>query len=257
MLTQAEIELTLPEGQILNQSMGSILHGALMELVSPDWAEAMHSQKMRPYSQYVTVADGRPCWRIQTLTEEAFDEILMPLLKKKSLLLKQRGSEVGLSHFRILRQENFSDIEELYWGKSERIHHIDMNFLTSASIKSQGNYVIFPEPRLVFVSLVNKWNLYSQGSTIEEENLFDHLASQMDITAYKLHTHPFSVEGRRIRAFRGSVQYGFFKNDGAARLTATLSHFAGYAGIGMKTALGMGGTEVQISYWEKQREEKK
>ncbi len=252
MLTQAEIELTLPAGQILNQSMGSILQGALMEIVSPTWAEAMHAQKVRPYSQYAAMVEGKPCWRIQTLTDEALEEILVPLMKQPSLTLKQRGSEVGLSHFRIVKQETFEAIEEKYWTGG-RIHHIDLNFLTSTSIKSQGQYAIFPDPRLVFVSLVNKWNLFSQGSTIEEENLFDHLASQMDISGYKLHMHPFSLEGRRIRAFRGSVQYGFFKNPAAASLAATLVSFADYAGVGIKTALGMGGAESHVAFWDKEK----
>ncbi len=254
MLTQAEIELTLPERQILNQSMGSILHGALMEIISPEWAEAMHARKMRPYSQYAIFTEGRAVWRLQTLPEEAFDHILLPLMKRKSLTLRQRESEVGLSRFRILKQETFAEIEETYWAATGKIHHADMEFLTSASVKSQGTYAIFPDPRIVFVSLVNKWNLYSDDSAVKEENLFENLASQMDITGYKLHMHPFSLEGRRIRAFRGSVRYGLFKNEAAANLTAVLSHFANYAGVGIKTALGMGGTVSTVSYWNTEKE---
>ena len=91
MLRQAEIELILPEGEKLNQSMGSVLHGALMGIISPEWAAAMHEEKVRPYSQYVTLKEGKLYWRIQTLTEEAFDEILVPLMKESQLTLKQRG----------------------------------------------------------------------------------------------------------------------------------------------------------------------
>lgn len=212
MLRQAEIELTLPEGEKLNQSMGSVLHGALMGIISPDWAATMHEEKVRPYSQYVTLKEGKLYWRIQTLTEEAFDEILVPLMKQSQLTLKQRGYPVGLSHFRIARQETFADIEERCWS-GRRIHHIDMDFLTSTSFKTNGTYAIFPDPRLLFVSLVRKWNAFSDASIIDEPDLIDHLASQLDISDYHLHMHPFSVEGRRIRAFRGNVTYGFFKND--------------------------------------------
>ncbi|MDD7197622.1 MAG: CRISPR system precrRNA processing endoribonuclease RAMP protein Cas6, partial [Dialister sp.] len=70
---------------------------------------------------------------------------------------------------------------------------------------------------------------------------------------YHLHMHPFSVEGRRIRAFRGNVTYGFFKNDMAASLAATLASFAMYTGIGIKTALGMGAAETEVAYWEKKQ----
>ena len=250
MLRQAEIELTLPEGEKLNQSMGSVLHGALMGIISPEWAAAMHEEKVRPYSQYVTLKEGKLCWRIQTLTEEAFDEILVPLMKQSQLTLKQRGYPVGLSHFRIARQENFADIEERCWS-GRRIHHIDMDFLTSTSFKTNGTYAIFPDPRLLFVSLVRKWNAFSDASIIDEPDLIDHLASQLDISDYHLHMHPFSVEGRRIRAFRGNVTYSFFKNDMAASLAATLASFAMYTGIGIKTALGMGAVETEVAYWEK------
>lgn len=53
MLTQVEIELQLPEGTKLNQSMGSVMQGVLMEKTDPDWAEQMHQMEVRPYSQYV------------------------------------------------------------------------------------------------------------------------------------------------------------------------------------------------------------
>ena len=72
---------------------------------------------------------------------------------------------------------------------------------------------------------------------------------EIQIVDYHLHMHPFSLEGRRIRAFRGNVSYGLFRNDMAARLTAILMYFASYAGIGIKTALGMGGTETDVSFY--------
>ena len=251
MLREVEIELTLPEGEKLNQSIGSILQGALMEKVSPSWAAAMHEQSVRPYSQYVTVKEGKPIWRLITLTEEAADQILTPLLACFSLFLKQRQKEIGLSHFQMVKEKSFSDIEETYWGSAKRIHHIDMTFLTSTSCKTQGNYAIFPKPHLIFKNLIKKWNTFSDASCMEEERMADHLAMQMDITDYQLHMHPFSLEGRRIRAFRGKVRYGLFKNDAASRLAATLADFANYAGTGMKTSMGMGGTESYVAFFNK------
>ena len=250
MLTQVEIELQLPEGTLFNQSMGSILQGALMEQVAPAWAEAMHTQNVRPYSQYGCIKEGKPIWRIHTLTEEAAEQMLSPLLRLSSLYLKQRNQEIGLSHFQIVKQETFKEIEEKYWGTDKKIHHMDMNFLTSASCKSQGGYAIFPMPHLIFKNLIKKWNAFSDGSTMEEVGIADQLAQQMDITDYQLHMHPFSLEGRRIRAFRGKVRYGFFKNDAAARLAATLADFANYAGTGMKTSMGMGGTEAKVEFYK-------
>lgn len=72
MLTQVEIELQLPEGMKLNQSMGSVMQGVLMEKTDSEWAERMHQMEVRPYSQYVIWQDGKALWRLQALTDEAW-----------------------------------------------------------------------------------------------------------------------------------------------------------------------------------------
>lgn len=72
MLILAETELHLPEGILLNQSFGSIFHGALISELDREWAEKMHEQRVRPYSQYLLVKEGKPYWRLAALTEEAF-----------------------------------------------------------------------------------------------------------------------------------------------------------------------------------------
>lgn len=249
MLRQIEFELNLPEGEKLNQSMGSLLQGLLMERTDSSWAEEMHTQQVRPYSQYVTVAEGKPVWRIQTITDRAFERLIYPLLSKNHYHLKQRDYDIGLSHFRIIKQETFSDIETRYVLNYEKIHHIHLRLLTSTSCKTQGGYAIFPFPYLILKNLVSKWNAYTDSSLIDSDRTADQLDGEMQVVDYHLHMHPFSLEGRRIRAFRGDVSYGLFQNDMAARLTAVLADFASYAGTGMKTALGMGGTETEVSFY--------
>lgn len=252
MMTLAEIEVKLPEGQILNQSLGSVFQGALIREISPEWASSMHEQKVRPYSQYLTVEDGKPLWRIAVLTEDAFDHIMVPVMKLSSLHLEQRNCDISLSNFHILKTGTFKELEEQFWGNSEKIHHIEMNFLTSTSFKTHGTYAIFPEPALLFNTLIRKWNAYSDGSVLGEAHMGEHLAECMEITDYRLHTHPYSLEGRRIRAFRGSIRLGLFKNDVTPRMASMLSSFAEFAGTGMKTAMGMGGTTVEISRYRKE-----
>ena len=210
MLILAETELHLPEGILLNQSFGSIFHGALISELDREWAEKMHEQQVRPYSQYLLVKEGKPYWRLAALTEEAFCHILQPMMQKDSLCLAQKGYEVGLGKFSIL--------EERFWTGTDKVHHIDMEFLTSASFKKNGEYMIFPELPLVFNNLIRKWNVYSDSMVLGEERLGNKLAESMCITDYRLHTHPFSVEGRRIRAFRGNIRLGLFKDDITRRM---------------------------------------
>ena len=50
-----EITLTLPEGQRLHPSIGSVLHGALMEYAHEDFAAAMHRSGVRPFSRIMAL----------------------------------------------------------------------------------------------------------------------------------------------------------------------------------------------------------
>lgn len=249
----AEMELKLPEGRLLNQSMGSVMHGLLMETVNEVWANVMHSIEVRPYSQYLVVKENKPFWRIATLTEEAFDHILVPVMKMRSAYLKQYGTEIEIGPVQICKTESYQDIEKYYFITMEKIHHVEMRFCTSTSFKTNGTYAIFPEPRLLFCNLIAKWNKYSTSSVLEEDKLVQHISDGLSIVGYNLHTHPYSLEGRRIRAFRGTLRIGFFNNDTNARLAALLCAFATYSGMGIKTALGMGGTETTVAeYKEKE-----
>ena len=132
MLTLAETELHLPEGILLNQSFGSVFHGALISELDREWAEKMHEQRVRPYSQYLLVKEGKPYWRLAALTEEAFCHILQPMMRKGSLFLEQKGYEVGLGDFHMVKQDSFQGLEERFWTGTDKVHHIDMEFLTSA-----------------------------------------------------------------------------------------------------------------------------
>lgn len=173
------------------------------------------------------------------------------MMRKGSLFLEQKGYEVGVGKFSILKKDSFQGLEERFWTGTEKIHHIELNFLTSTSFKKNEEYKIFPELPLVFNNLIRKWNVYSDSMVLGEERLGNKLAESMCITDYRLHTHPFSVEGRRIRAFRGNIRLGLFKNDITRRMASMLAAFADYAGIGIKTAMGMGAVHSDIAYYQK------
>ena len=245
-------EITLPEGIHLNQSFGSVFQGALIEQINQEWAGKLHEQAVRPYSQYLCRKEGKSFWHIATLNEEACDQIVQPLTDKKTLYLKQKGYEVGLGDFHVIKESSFQTIEEHFWTGTDRIHHIDMDFLTTTSFKSNGAYIIFPETVLLFNNILRKWNTYTDSMTLGESHLENKLSEGMNITGYHLQTRSFSVEGRYISGFFGNIRLGRFKNDVVSRIAGMLSVFAEYSGAGMKTALGMGAVQSEIFYYQKQ-----
>ena len=71
MLRLIEIPLKMPEHTRIHPAMGSIFHGALMNVIAPTSAELYHHMTLRPYSQVVYWDETKHCplWRIGTLKD--------------------------------------------------------------------------------------------------------------------------------------------------------------------------------------------
>lgn len=252
MITLTEREIQLPAEVTFTPSLGSIFQGALIEHMDKEWAEKMHGTGVRPYAQYLYRKEEKILWRIATLDDESFEHIVCPVMDKNKLLLKQKNCEIGLEKLNVVQETSFSSLEEKFWAGTDRIHHIDVNFLTTTSFKKNGTYCIFPETILLFNTLLRKWNTYSDSMTLGESHLENKLSDGMSITGYRLQSRPFSLEGRRIYGFSGNLRTGLFKNDIVSRMAGMLLAFSEYAGIGIKTALGMGAVKTDISYYTKE-----
>lgn len=51
----------------LSFQKSSLLQGVIMEQVSPEYAEKLHLDGIKPYSQSVRVLNGKTIWQINTL----------------------------------------------------------------------------------------------------------------------------------------------------------------------------------------------
>ena len=248
LIASMEAGVILPEGVTPSQSMGSIFHGHLIECLDSAWADKMHEQSLRPYSQYITWSADSIIWHVNVLNEEAFENILVPLMKHTTFHSEHNDYDIELSEFTITKNISYENLEAAAWKEQRQLHDVKVEFLSPTSFKTNGTYAIFPFPELMLNSLIRKWNTFSDASILEEQDLAKHIASVIEITDYNLHMQPFYVEGQRIRAFRGAASFGRFHTDAAMRMTAMLLNYAEFAGIGIKTALGMGGirSHVQI-----------
>ena len=59
------------------QSIGSVLHGVLMELVGTEYAGRLHESGLRPYSQYIYFDKDKKqyIWRLSAVTAGAVNHI--------------------------------------------------------------------------------------------------------------------------------------------------------------------------------------
>ena len=248
MLMQVEIPIGIEAGEQLNYSVGSLLHGAMMEVIAQEDAERLHEMGLRPYSQgiYWDRKRNLTIWRFNVLNRTAHETILLKLLKQEKLYLRHRRQSIQLSKNIIESKTSYRMIADDIFKTSEAPSGAEMEFLTPTSFKHDGRYVIWPELSLIWKSLMQRWNAFSPLTRIEEDNLAARLAEESFISRYNLHTQPYSLEGRNIYGFSGRITIRFSGNDMGKRVLGLLSAFASFAGIGIKTALGMGMVRTKL-----------
>lgn len=247
MLRQVTYALTFPEGERAHSSMGSILHGALMELLPWDVADRLHQQNLRPFSQAIYFDKERnvPLWRLGFLTEDSAKTCLHALAGISELYLQRHGYSVGLTEIHTL-ESDYADIADSVFLSPEASRSVTMIFRTAASFKQNDQYIMMPEIGLILNSLLQRWNVFSPRLKLEEEDLRGHLAQLCRMNSYNLRSQNFGIEGQTIRGFVGRLRLYFAANDMQRRLFSVLFQFAPFAGIGIKTALGMGAVDVEL-----------
>ena len=250
MLKLLEIELELPPNEKINISMGSVMHGVLMEMLPPNFARQLHEENLRPFSQCIFFdrEKNQSVWRIGTLNFETYEKIILPLLERKNIFIKQKGYKINLRDRKFLLDTNYEKLADEIFPTSEIPLRADFKLLTPTSFKRDGGYLIFPESFLIIQSLLQRWNIFSTKMKIEENNLAEKLSAFCKISRYNLHSQKFSLEGRNIVGFSGRLSISFVGNEMVNKIFGLLAKFAPFAGIGIKTALGMGAVSSEIFF---------
>lgn len=246
MISIVEISLSLPDGQRISPAMGSVMHGALMERLDTEVAATLHQEGTRSYSQAVfwNAETRQNIWRFGFLRDEVCTFMMDVLQHTSQLSLRNRGYDVSLSVPRIISHLSYDDFSTQYLQSSPLRRMVNLHFLTTTSFKQQGGYVIFPDSRLIFQNLLNRWNAFAPEPL--EDGISDILSCYSVLRQYRLQSRIFGVDGRHIPGFQGTMQYILTGNEIIRRTTTLLLAYAPYAGIGIKTALGMGAVTVQI-----------
>ena len=91
-----EIVLGLPENEKIHRAMGSIMQGALMEILDSESAEKLHVDGLRPYSQFLYFDKNKnlPIWRVNSLNDWAHEKICEPLTRQRQIFLRHKNYSV-------------------------------------------------------------------------------------------------------------------------------------------------------------------
>ncbi|MDR2380409.1 MAG: CRISPR system precrRNA processing endoribonuclease RAMP protein Cas6 [Bifidobacteriaceae bacterium] len=241
-----ELELEPPAGFCgAAFDLGPYLQGVIMEEIASDFAEFLHSVPLNPYSQSCTAVDGGLVWRVNTLTADAYEQVLGPLQAPGFDKVQLRA--VGNATFRIraktLRSNPAGDVTRLFYADPPRSTRII--FATPSAFKQGGRYVFHPDIRLLFQSSMMRYSYFFEGSKEPDEEVLDRLTSSVHITSYRLSSRYFPVGQTKIPAFTGQIVAHLGDVKSLAAYANMLMVFATWTGIGAKTALGMGSIRVE------------
>jgi CRISPR-associated endoribonuclease Cas6 len=115
---------------------------------------------------------------------------------------------------------------------------LTLEFASPTAFKSDGVTVPLPQPDLVFGSLGNRWQAFSDEPARLAIRQF--AAKHIGVSWFDLHSHSMDHKNQALRVGAvGRVAYAILQDD--YLLTANLlADFALYAGVGVQTAAGMG-----------------
>lgn len=225
--------------------IASLLQGVIMDKIDPAYARRLHESSIHPYSQFVEETDGRIFWHVHALTKEAETEILGPLMDPSitevELLHRQETLSIKERHQKSTSYEEL--IQGYYLGDCSR--NINLRIRTPMAFKQNGKYCIFPTPRLIFQSLMLRFDACSPDSTIFTPELLEEFETLTEIADYRLRSVRFSMEGVRIPSFIGDLRIRVHGPQQMANTAWMLAKFGEYSGIGIKTGMGMGAVEIK------------
>jgi CRISPR-associated endoribonuclease Cas6 len=250
MLTTLELTLDWPQDNVrFSYHVGSLLHGVLMEVIDPEYADILHSDSLRPFSQFAHFDRERnSCvWKIGTVDEEAKNRILMPLCNQvDKIRIEQKGITVNITGKNLSDSITYRVLAESHYLAESPGRKITVQFLTPTTFKSDGEYVILPQIHQIYSSLLNRWQCFFTDISLEDEDLVDHLTTHTRIIGYNLKSTKFGLERTRVNSFTGEICFYISGPSSLVGLAGILFTFGEYAGVGAKTALGMGGIRVHI-----------
>lgn len=239
MLSSLRIEL---EGEIeksRNDLLGSLFQGFIMENIYKGYADILHMSTLHPYSQYVTRVDDKIIWTLNTLNIEAKENIADKIKQMEKVNIKYREKEYKIAS---IKEENISYkdlVKENYLRDGKRI--LKVKFLTPTSFKQDGRYVLFPSIRLVFQSLMMKFDKASTDMEVFSKDILETFENNIEICGYKLRSTAFHLDGTKVPAFIGEITVNIKGPKQLVNFANMLIAFGTYSGVGIKTGIGMGG----------------
>lgn len=221
---------------------GSVFHGALMQLLDSEYANILHQNTIKPYSQNVIYTSDKILWNVNTLTEEAKEKITDVLMGEKfnSLHLSHKDITLNVCDKKIISQTTYDELFKKIYIDNQYENYSSYKFFTPTAFKSNGRYINMPNVHLIFNSIISKYDACASSIELKDDSLMNEIDEYVNITNYNLRSSYYALEGVKIPSFLGEITVASYRNEQFRKLISMMLEFSTYSGIGIKTALGMG-----------------
>lgn len=239
------LTISLDNEKKVNYNSGSLLQGVLMEHIKSEYAEILHKSGVKPYSQHLSFQPDKINWKISTLTKEAREQIILPLLTQEDHTLRIKHLDLDLTvQGKSLEELSYDALmEKTYFGRCKP--YLTLEFVTPTAFKVDGRYQFYPTVFHIFQSLAKKYDAVSGETEIFSEQLMKEISEHLFVTRYNLRSCAFSLEGVNIPAFKGQLTLKSTGPQMFTNLIHMLANFGTFSGVGIKTAIGMGALSIK------------
>ena len=215
-------------------------YSCLLSLLPGEYVDELHRQGETPISQCLYEEKTDTYWKIHLLDQATSDGLSSVLNNLKTLPLNT--GEIGLD---LIDKETVTAealIRSARDNVSERF--FSLRFLSPTAFKQAGRYYVLPDKELILQSLFNKWNAVFLSYSLEDEDAFQMILDGIRISDFNLRTTRFLLKDNKIPGFIGNLRIDTNLSAPLMEIWKTLLTFSECSGIGIKTALGMGGVSI-------------
>lgn len=239
MLTRYELTLESSRAVPPESEWAYPLYAALLEQLPKTVAESQHIGDRTPISQFLRCdPDGTMRWHVSLLGTAAEDVIAPVLETNKVYHLRKLNTVLQVTD---RRKVTISSVEDLLTEPHKQKRKL--RFCTPTAFKSRGEYELLPTPERMLQNLVRQWNVCVPECSIEDEDnegIFM-LTRDLRCCGLELKDRTYRLKGHPIPGIMGTLTLDNRYQGFLAQLVNGLLTFATFAGVGIKTTLGMGG----------------
>lgn len=239
----AKLELHIESDGELAFQMSSLFHGVLMELLPENYAEYLHQSRLHPFSQHLEKRQEKWYWIICCLNGAARDIIINKTLwNLKQFSLKRQQQKIEILDKKYA-ECTYKELMDSFY-REENNKYIQVRFCSPTAFKSQGQYVFYPDLKYIFQSLMNRYDAALEEAAMRDQETLEQICNYARIIRYDLRSVSFPLEGVKIPAFMGEITIKMNGTQTMANFARMLFLFGTYAGVGIKTSLGMGSIQI-------------